>query len=513
MNDLVVSVQNISKTYRIWRTPSQRLLSPLYSRLAQAVGGTARARLQRKAQSGYQDFFALHNVSFEVRRGEALGIVGRNGSGKSTLLQIIAGTTQPTSGRLEVRGRVAALLELGAGFNPEFTGRENIRLNAIVLGLDERRLDERMDSIIAYADIGEFIDQPVRTYSTGMQMRVAFAVAAHVDADVLIIDEALGVGDARFQLKCAKTIDGFVEAGKTLLFVSHDPSSVKRLCQRAVLLEQGRALLDDEPNFVINFYSKLLAEPAPLEQLEKEAGRALALKRERDGAVAPPAGPPSSRPAEPPPAAPPPPDPSPLTGPSASEASRELGRQLAQAHLTIARLAADPPLRQKAHLVAEADRLEPAEARGKEFSYGGDLGRIDDLRIRDAAGRDNLVFTTGDRITVSFQASAREDISEPLYALTVKSVVGQDLYVTNTFYRGVAVGPLRAGGRHRVDFSLQLNLMPGEYFISLGFVTFVGSELLVVHRRYDAVKFQVLPVDRRVGVANLHSEITVTPLS
>ena len=218
-----------------------------------------------------------------------------------------------------------------------------------------------------------------------------------------------------------------------------------------------------------------------------------------------PAGPPSPAPRE-----------SESSGPTdfdGAEAARELRRQLVQAQQTIARLSADPPLLQKARLVAEADQLEPAEARGKEFSYGGDLGRIEDLRIRDATGQDNLVFATGDRITVSFRAEAREDIVEPLYALTVKSVVGQDLYVTNTFYRGVPVAPLRAGGRHRVSFALQLNLMPGEYFISLGFVTFVGSELLVIHRRYDAVKIQVLPVDRRVGVANLHSEITVTPMT
>ncbi len=514
MSSLAISAQNICKTYRIWRTPGQRLLSPLYFQIGDVVGGPTGAALQRKARAGYQDFFALDGISFEVNRGEALGIVGRNGSGKSTLLQIIAGTLQPTPGKIAVHGRVAALLELGAGFNPEFTGRENIRLNGLVLGLDEQRLGERMESIIAYADIGDFIDQPVRTYSTGMQMRVAFAVAAHVDAEILIIDEALAVGDARFQLKCAKTIDGFVEAGKTLLFVSHDPSSVKRLCRRAILLEQGRALLDEEPNFVINFYSKMLAENAPLDQIEREAARVLALKRDNDAGTsertsAVPAAPAPGRPGS---AADPVAHPSRPPAGNGGEDTQELRVQLARAQETIARLAADPPLLKKLNLIVEGDRIEPVDARGKEFAYGGELGRIADLRVCDASGRESLVFTTGARITASFLAEAKNDIPEPLYALTVKNVMGQDVYVTNTFYRGVPVAPLPAGGRHQVVFALELNLMPGEYFISVGFVMFVGAELLVIHRRYDAVKFQVLPVDRRIGIANLHSEISVTAL-
>ena len=257
-----ITVEGASKVYRIWKSPEARLWASLWGTVAQLLPSASRIHryAAARSQACHHDFEALADVSFSVARGESVAIVGRNGSGKSTLLQIIAGTLRPTSGTVSVRGRVAALLELGAGFNTDFTGRENVYLNGSMLGLTRAEIDAKFDQIAAFADIDDFIDQPVRTYSTGMQMRLAFAVAAHVDADVLIVDEALSVGDARFQLKCAKTIDNLVAQGKTLLFVSHDFSAVKRLCKRAILLERGRLIMDDEPNPVVNHYTKLLAE-------------------------------------------------------------------------------------------------------------------------------------------------------------------------------------------------------------------------------------------------------------
>lgn len=239
--DTVIAVENVSKAYRIWHTPASRLTSPLMAGMGRGLfGDTAPGRaLQRRAAASYRDFWALKDISFEVHRGEAVGIIGRNGSGKSTLLQIIAGTLQPTAGSVRVSGRVAALLELGSGFNPDFTGRENVFLNGAVLGLTHREVEERFDSIATFADIGEFLDEPAKTYSSGMLMRLGFAVAVCVDADVLIVDEALSVGDAPFQAKCFARIHELMSAGASILFVSHDTGSVMSICSRAIYLRHG----------------------------------------------------------------------------------------------------------------------------------------------------------------------------------------------------------------------------------------------------------------------------------
>jgi lipopolysaccharide transport system ATP-binding protein len=244
MQDIAISVKNVSKAYRIWRDPSARLKAPLWDLIGKVLPAwllNLNTKLKLRAGNParyYKDFYALKDVSFEIKKGEAVGIIGRNGSGKSTLLQMIAGTLTPTSGSIQVNGRVAALLELGSGFNPDFTGRENVYLNASVLGLTKEEIDARFNEIAAFADIGDFIEQPVKTYSSGMTMRLAFAVIAHVDADVLIVDEALAVGDVFFVQKCMRFVREFQQKG-TLLLVTHDTSAVQSLCQNAVWLHHG----------------------------------------------------------------------------------------------------------------------------------------------------------------------------------------------------------------------------------------------------------------------------------
>lgn len=230
-DDIVIRVANLSKRYEIYDTPRDRLKQFVLPRLTRLAG---------KVPGHYfREFWALKDVSFEIKKGETLGIIGRNGSGKSTLLQIICGTSAPSEGTIEINGRVAALLELGAGFNPEFTGRENVYLNGSLLGLSRDEIDSRFDSISAFAEIGAFIEQPVKTYSSGMYVRLAFAVIAHVDAEILVIDEALAVGDAFFQQKCMRFLRGFQANKGTVLFVSHDTSAVIGLCDHAILLEAG----------------------------------------------------------------------------------------------------------------------------------------------------------------------------------------------------------------------------------------------------------------------------------
>ena len=240
-DDIALSVRNVSKCFQIYEKPVHRLYQTLCA----------------GHRNFYKEFWALRDVSFDVRRGECVGIVGRNGAGKSTLLQIITGTLQPTGGTVECRGRVAALLELGSGFNPEFTGRENVYMNASILGLTREEIDARYQAIQDFAEIGDFIDQPVKTYSSGMMLRLAFAVVAHVDADILIVDEALAVGDAFFQQKCMRFIRKFKEE-HTILFVSHDMGSVVNLCDRAILLSQGEMINQGVAREIADQYLQLL---------------------------------------------------------------------------------------------------------------------------------------------------------------------------------------------------------------------------------------------------------------
>ena len=257
--DVIISVKNVSKAYRIWSSPSARLGSPLTAATAALFprSSAPHLALTARAARGYRDFHALDDVSFEIRRGEATGIIGRNGSGKSTLLQLIAGTLAVTSGSLSVNGRVSALLELGSGFNPEFTGRENVFLNGSIYGLSRAEMARRFDEIAAFADIGDFIEQPVKTYSSGMMMRLAFAVAVSVQPDILIVDEALSVGDVFFTQKCFQRIREIVHRGATLIFVSHDTGSVQNLCDRGLLLSQGKLIHDGAPEDCVSRYFNL----------------------------------------------------------------------------------------------------------------------------------------------------------------------------------------------------------------------------------------------------------------
>lgn len=252
-----IRVTGVGKVYTLWSSPGARLLAPAGVRLARALRGLAPRladRLEAAANSRMPRFTALDGVSFTVPRGDSIAVIGLNGSGKSTLLQIVAGVLAPTTGSVEVHGRVAALLELGSGFNPEMTGRENIHINAAILGIPPARLETLMDAIVGFADIGEYIDRPVKTYSSGMALRLAFSVQVHVDPDVLIVDEALAVGDAQFQAKAMTKVDEILARGTTLLFVGHDINAARAFCRRALLLEKGRVVLEGTPEDVSTEY-------------------------------------------------------------------------------------------------------------------------------------------------------------------------------------------------------------------------------------------------------------------
>lgn len=454
--DPVISLQGVTKTYAIWDDPSARLGYLLRRMLGLGAGKKEQPR-----------FTAVQLLNLEIARGECLGIIGRNGAGKSTLLQMIAGTLQPTTGTVKVRGRVAALLELGSGFNPDFTGRENIQLNAAILGLSKTEIATKFDSIVAYSGIEEFIDRPVRTYSSGMTLRLAFAVCVHVDADILIIDEALAVGDARFQFKCHATLDQLQKEGRTIIFVSHDTNSVKRMCRTALLLERGEVLLQGSPNEVTNIYTKLITSPHGVEAIRGD----LAALRERwtvdggrltaDGSSSlPPPGFLSPAPAE--------------------------------------------------HLLAEERSHQ--QISDKEYAYGGELGRITAVQLTDADDQPRLTFPSGSAIRIRMTCAALSAITDPIYALTLKDIRGQEIFGTNTYFQNQTPPALAAGARTQAVFDLQLNVLPGVYFISLGWVRLENSEVQVIHRRYDVLRFDVLPKDRSFGLAYCPTQIHLQPI-
>ena len=257
----VIKVQNLSKCYEIFETPGDRLKELLFQPLLRFIPWRHQGKGSKRT-SFHREFWALRDISFEVWPGETLGIIGRNGSGKSTLLQILAGTLAATSGAVDVRGRVAALLELGSGFNPDFTGRENVFLSGQILGLSRRQVSERFEAIADFADIGDFMDQPVKTYSSGMFVRLAFAVHAHIDASIVIIDEALAVGDIFFRQKCYQRLEALRRQGAAIILVSHSMPDIEQYCERAIVLDQGSVHFSGDASEAARHYYLLHQPPS-----------------------------------------------------------------------------------------------------------------------------------------------------------------------------------------------------------------------------------------------------------
>ncbi len=454
----VISLHGVSKTYAIWEDSSARLLAPL-KRLV-GVRSSTTSRL----------FTAVRDLTLEVARGECLGIIGRNGAGKSTLLQMIAGTVQPTTGKVQVRGRVAALLELGSGFNPDFTGRENIHLNAAILGLSKDEISAKFDAIVEYSGIAEFIDQPVRTYSSGMTLRLAFAVCVHVDADILIIDEALAVGDARFQFKCHATLEQMLKDGRTIIFVSHDTNAVKRMCRSAILLERGEVVLKGSPNDVTNIYTKLITSPHGMEAIRADL-EAMRQQGASNEVMAP------------------------------KETSTVLPGTLLSPALDGQSPSANLLSEERAH----------QQISDKEYCYGGESGEIIAVSLTDDQHQPRLSFVTGSRLHVRIVCTAKQLVENPIYALTIKDVRGQEIYGTNTYFQNQSPPSVAAGSRVDVHFTVQLNVQPGVYFISLGWVRLVNGDVHVIHRRYDVLRLEILPCDQSFGLAWCPTRIEVKP--
>lgn len=485
-SDIAIRVRDVSKHYLMFDRPEDRLKQMVVPRFERLIG--------RAPRRYYRDFAALNGVSLDIARGETVGIIGRNGSGKSTLLQIVCGTLQPSSGSVEVDGRVAALLELGAGFNPEFTGRENVRLNAAILGLTRAEVEARFDDIARFADIGEFIDQPVKTYSSGMYVRLAFAVAVNVDPEILVVDEALAVGDEAFRRKCFARIEDIKDRGGTILFVSHATQMIVQLCDRAVLLDRGEKILEGRPKAAVGQYERLMNANS-----EMAAEIRTQLMRRRDG---------ESTVTEVPELEP--------VGIS-SNANTETER-------------ATEPCETDGKVEAKNDSVETVAgevtAETADFHDPGLVSqsmqrleergaRIERVFLQTLSGLDVNVLSLGKTyrlgIEVRFLAEAR-DIGFGMAVKTTRGLIVAG--ATNHALKTGKVGHVEPGQRLVALFDFRCSLLPGNYYFGASVFGQTGAADMLMNRVLDALAFRVAaePDLLAAGFADLSPSLRVEEL-
>jgi lipopolysaccharide transport system ATP-binding protein len=459
-DDLAISVRDVTKHYMIYSRPEDRLKQSVVPRLQRLV--------KREPTKYFTDFAALSNVSFDVGRGETVGIIGRNGCGKSTILQVVCGILQPSAGAVEVNGRIAALLELGAGFNPEFTGRENVYMNGAILGLSQKEMNERFDQIAAFADIGAFIEQPVKTYSSGMCVRLAFAVAINVDPDILVIDEALAVGDVAFQRKCFARLEQISERGGTILFVSHSTGSIVELCDRAILLDGGELLLDGKPKRVTNQYLKLVHMPAEKLVEAREKVRAMQELPDEDE---PEAG-----------------------EKDAAGAADTAQDKTAQPVANGAARGEESDEERQQRLEEEEGWFDPNLKSQSVVEYESRGARIRDLRILAPSGRQVNVLKMGQRYTYEYYVDFDKMAENVVFGMMIKTVNGMELAGANNDRRKeLRIKRVEDGQSMKITFEFECRLMPNAYFGTAGVMGTVDEEHDFLHRNLDLIAFRVMP--------------------
>ena len=430
MDNIAIQVTDVEKVYKLYDKPSDRIKEAL---------GIGRGKR-------HTEHHALKGVNLTIRQGECVGIIGTNGSGKSTILKIITGVLNATRGEVKVNGRISALLELGAGFNMEYNGIENIYLNGTMIGFSEKEIDEKLEAILEFADIGEYVHQPVKTYSSGMFVRLAFAVAINIDPEILIVDEALSVGDVFFQAKCYHKFEEFKEMGKTIVFVSHDLSSISKYCDRVVLLNQGTKLGEGRPKEMIDIYKQVLVgqyvatESDQVRLLDDEELRSAASGRKED----------------------------------------------------------------------RADRQNTAEDENPELlEYGSKKAVITEYYTTDDKGRKTSAILKGSRFSICMKIRVQENIQAPIFAFTIKNVRGTEITGTNTMFEKAFLEPVSAGEVREVVFTQEMNLQGGDYLLSLGVTGYEEDEFTVYHRLYDVLSLSVISDKDTVGFYDMNSAIEV----
>src|SRR6185312_15729817 len=428
MSEFSVRLNGISKCYQIYERPQDRLKQSILPRMRRWLGF--------KPKKYHKEFWALKDVSFEIKRGETVGIVGRNGSGKSTLLQILCGTLTPTIGEVNVVGRVGALLELGSGFNPEFTGRENIYMSGAILGLSHGEIERRFDEIVAFADIGDFIEQPVKTYSSGMYVRLAFSVIAHVDADVLVIDEALSVGDVFFGQKCMRFLRDFMQRG-TVIFVSHDTAAVLNLCDRVIWLRDGEIAGEGPAKEVTALY---------LEDLYYEDHAVVSSGNERD----------------------------PLNELADDVSPRDMRQDLLNAS----------PYRNDIEIFDFSKNC-------RAFGVGG--ANVIDAGFFDAESKPLSWIVGGEKVRLSIKCRSLARLSMPIVGFEVYDRLGQTIFGDNT-YITTRVNPvsLDPGDFLTTHFDFRMPIMrEGDYTMSVAIAEGTQQDHVQHHWLHDALAFHV----------------------
>ena len=389
MSEVAIRVDDVSKLYKLYDKPSDRLKESL---------GLTRKKL-------YKEHYALHNVSFDVKRGETVGIIGTNGSGKSTILKIITGVLNPSGGHVEIDGRISALLELGAGFNMEYTGIENIYLNGTMIGFSREEIDAKMQDILDFADIGDFVHQPVKTYSSGMFVRLAFAVAINIDPEILIVDEALSVGDVFFQAKCYKKFEDFKKMGKTILFVSHDLGSISKYCDRVVLLNRGKKLAEGTPKEMVSMYKRIMVNQDKAEEIAAHQMDMSSLEEEDE-------------------------------------------KEIKEA-------ACEGQWKNYYNLNPDVDE------------YGNGAAEIEDFAIIDENGNYTNAIVKGTRFRLKSKVKFKQDVHDPIFTYTFKNIQGVAITGTNTMYEKKDVPLAKEGETYVATFEQDMFLQGGEYLLSM----------------------------------------------
>lgn len=435
MSEYAIQVKNVSKMYKLYDRNRDRIMD--------AFGLSKAPR--------YHEHYALHDLNFSVKKGETVGIIGTNGTGKSTILKIITGVLNPTDGEVDINGRISALLELGAGFNMEYTGIENIYLNGTMIGFSREEIDKKLDDILKFADIGDFVYQPVKTYSSGMFVRLAFAVAINIDPEILIVDEALSVGDVFFQAKCYKKFEDFKKLGKTILFVSHDLGSVAKYCDRVVLLNKGAKIAEGNPKQMIGMYKKLLVN-----QLELD------------------------------------------------ERTQEMVMEDEQEHNRINSPVFDNTS-DKVELWKNQYKINPALD-----EYGNGKAHIIDFAVRDEEGTITSSIEKGTRFSILSEVKFEDTVQNPIFTYTFKNIQGTAITGTNTMYEKQEIDVANAGDVYLCEFNQEMNLQGGEYLLSISCTGYRDGDFTVYHRLYDVINISVVSDKNTVGFYDMNSKVKIT---
>ena len=426
MEESVIKVSHVSKSYKLYNKPTDRLKE---------------AWSIRKTNKYHRDYFALNDIDFEIKKGQCIGIVGTNGAGKSTLLKIITGVLQPTEGSVTVDGKISALLELGTGFNMEYTGMKNIFLNGTMMGYEKEEIQEKVQSIVDFAEIGDFINQPVKTYSSGMFARLAFAVAINVDPDILIVDEALSVGDIFFQAKCFKKFSEFLEKGKTILFVSHDLSSVLKYCDKCILLNKGKQIAIGETADVVNIYRKILVQDSKEKDAEKEND--------------------------------------PLSGAYETVVETE-----------------EPSIKTESNELWKNSLI----INNNLVEYGNGRAEIIDFAVADEKGNVSSSIMKGTDYEIRIKVKFLDDVEGPIFAYTIKDLKGTELTGTNTVLEKNNLEKAEKGQTVTVSFRQKMMLQGGQYLLSIACTGYEGDKFVVHHRLYDVCNVHVISERNTIGV-------------